>query len=203
MKSLFNLLLEKPKQWTSVTFMRFQVLALLEVKKWIQRQINFKTIPNYYYNFFFQGISTKTYKLEISIFYIQNICSSPTKLKGFGGFRLIIYFCSKKTRFLFWVTHEKFQKPKYFCFLFPKIFHRKGLKNGWKKFTEKVWACASGKGLKNGWKKGSMKKFEHARPKDQHEVRHVWCIGVLSFLFGEIWMSTQVIWHNFIKKCQN
>ena len=41
-------------------------------------------------------------------------------------------FFSEKTRFLFWVTHEKFQNPENFCFLFPKVFHRKGLKNGWK-----------------------------------------------------------------------
>ena len=43
------------------------------------------------------------------------------------------YIFSKKTRFLFWVTHEKFQKPANFSFLFSKVFHRKGLKNGWKK----------------------------------------------------------------------
>ena len=38
---------------------------------------------------------------------------------------------------------------------------------------------------------------------EQHKVRHVWSIGVLSFLFREIWMSTPVIGKYFIKKCQN
>ena len=37
------------------------------------------------------------------------------------------------TRFLFWVTHEKFQKPENLSFLFPKVYHRKGLKNWCKK----------------------------------------------------------------------
>ena len=38
---------------------------------------------------------------------------------------------------------------------------------------------------------------------DQHEVRHVWSMGVLLFLLREIQMSTQVIWKYFTKKCQN
>ena len=60
---------------------------------------------------------------------MQNLCSSPTQLKGFGGFGLTIYFFYEKTRFLFWVKHEKFQKPENLGFLFPKVFHRRGLKN--------------------------------------------------------------------------
>ena len=38
---------------------------------------------------------------------------------------------------------------------------------------------------------------------DQHEVWHVWSMGVLLSLLREIQMSTQVIWIYFTKKCQN
>ena len=38
---------------------------------------------------------------------------------------------------------------------------------------------------------------------DQDKVRHVWSIGVISFVFWEIQIWTQVIWNNFTKKRQN
>ena len=50
---------------------------------------------------------------------------------------------------------------------------------------------------------GSTRLQAIEQRQDQHKVRHAWSIGVLSFLFREIQMSTQVIWKYFIKKGQN
>jgi hypothetical protein len=54
---------------------------------------------------------------------------------------------SEKTRFLFWVTHEKIQKPENFCFLFPKV-----------KWVKKI----------------SRKKFERARPEELRQFQFEW-----------------------------
>ena len=134
----------KQNQWRSVTFMHFQVLALLEVEKWSQRQINEKLYLITILKKNSRSISAKTNTFTISFYYIQNLCSSPMKLKGFGGLISTIDFLWKYQIFVL-VNTWKFQKPGNFWFLLPKVFHRKGLKNGWKKFTGKFWACASGR----------------------------------------------------------
>ena len=60
-----------------------------------------------------------------------------------------VYFSMKllglkswKNQTFFGVTCEKLQKPETIQHLFPNLFYRNGLKNGWKKFTGKVWWCA-------------------------------------------------------------
>ena len=89
-----------------------------------------------------QSISTKANKFEISTFYIQNLSSSQTKLKGFGGLISTLVFFWKDQIFIFGNTWKILESWR-FLILFPKVFHRKGLKNGWKKFTKNFWSCAS------------------------------------------------------------
>ena len=84
--------------------------------------------------------------LKFFTFYIKkNLCNSLTNCKGLVGFRFTIDFFSEKTSALFGVTHEKLQKTETFKSLFSKVFHRKDLKTGWKKYMENVWVCGSGR----------------------------------------------------------
>ena len=144
LESLFQLpeVLKHENAWKWQTF---TVFTFLKVKKWFRRQINLKTIPNYYSKFFFQSISTKTNKFKISIFYIQNLCSSPTKLKGFGGFRATIIFFWKDQILILGNTWKIPEAWKFLFFVYKSISQKRPEK----------WV-----------KKSSRKKFGRARPEE-------------------------------------
>ena len=60
------------------------------------------------------------------------LCSSPTKPTDFLGFIFTIDFFQQqqKPKQNLGLLHDKFQKPETIQDLFPKVFNRKGLKNG-------------------------------------------------------------------------
>ena len=97
------------------------------------------------WNFFLLIISINTKKFKNHTFYIKNLCSSPSQLKGLEGCRPTMIFFWKSHKLILgntWKIPEAWT-IQIFCFI--KYFTERVWKNGWKKFTGKVWACASGR----------------------------------------------------------
>ena len=84
------------------------------------------TIPN----FFFRAFQPRQTNLKFQFFLYKIHAVQQQSLKVLEGLDQR-YIFSEKTRFLFWVTHEKFQKPENFCF-FVRISLKRP-ENGWKK----------------------------------------------------------------------